>query len=102
MHQRPTKTYLDQLRTRPQERRRVVDVLDDLHRTHDIEPLRFLHERLSRRMPERQRPRRRRRCCRASETWVRSCVARRDADVFRRCVDGERISAETSKTLIPA
>jgi len=47
------KTYLNQLRTRLQERRRVIDVLDDLHRTYDIEPLRFLHEHLGRHMPER-------------------------------------------------
>ena len=47
------KTDLDQLRTRPQERRRVIDVLDDLHRTYDIELLRFLYECLGRRMPER-------------------------------------------------
>jgi hypothetical protein len=66
-------------------------VLDDLHRTYDIEPLRFLHEDLSRSMPERQR-----RC----QTRVRGCVARRDADVFRRGVDGERVGAETCETLL--
>jgi hypothetical protein len=70
-------------------------VLDDLHRTYDVEPLRFLHERLSGRMPERERCRR----CTASETWVRSCVARRDADVFCRCVNGERVGAKTCETL---
>jgi len=55
MHQREGReqTYLDKFGTRPQERGRVVHMLDDLHRADDIEPLRLLHEHLSRRMSER-------------------------------------------------
>ena len=36
--------HLDELSARPQERRRVVDVLDDLHRTDNIEPPWLTHE----------------------------------------------------------
>ena len=64
-------------------------MLDDLHRADDIEPLRLLHEHLSRRMSERQR----------REARVRFSVARRDADILRRRVDCERVCAETRETL---
>ena len=45
-------TNLDELGAGPQKGTRVVHVLDDLHRTDDVEPLRLLHEHLNRRMSE--------------------------------------------------
>ncbi len=82
--------HLDELRARAQERSRVVHVLDDLHRTDNIEPPRLPHELLDGRVPEREG---------VSEARVRRSVARRDADVVRRRVDGERIGAETREAL---
>jgi hypothetical protein len=49
-------------------------------------------------MPERERPRRRRRIAR--ETRICSGMTRRDTNVLCRCVDGERIGAETRETLL--
>jgi hypothetical protein len=65
-------TYLDEFGARPQKGTRVVHVLDDLHRTNDVEPLRLLHEHLGWRMSEGQP--REARICRG--------VARRDADIL--------------------
>jgi len=65
-------TYLDEFGARPQKGTWVVHVLDDLHRTDDVEPLRLLHEHLGWRMSEGQ-PR---------EARVRLGVARCDADIL--------------------
>lgn len=66
--------HLDELGARAQERRRVVDVLDYLHRTHNIEPPRFAYELLDCRMSKDEI---------GSEERVRGHVARRDADILR-------------------
>ena len=65
-------------------------MLDNLHRANNIEPLRLLHKYLSRRMPEGE--------CR--EARISRGMARRDTHVLRRCVDSERVGAETRKALL--
>lgn len=82
--------WLDELRTRAQERSWVVHVLDDFHRTDNVESPRLLHERLDGRVPEDEG---------VSEARIRRSVARRDADVVRGCVDGEGVGAETREAL---
>ena len=75
-------------------------MLNDLHRTDDIELLRFLYECLSSRMLESECPRCRRRCYIAREIRIRGGMTRRVANVLCRGVDGERIGTETRETLL--
>ena len=72
------------------ERSWVVHLLDGLHRIDNVEPPWFPHELLDGRVSEDER---------VSEARVRCGVARRDADVLCGRVDGERVGAETCKTL---
>ena len=82
--------HLDELRARAQERSWVVHVLDDLHRTDNVEPPWFPHELLDGRVSEDER---------VGEARVRRGVARRDADVLWGRVDGECVSAKTCEAL---
>ena len=65
-------------------------MLDDLHRTDNVEPPWFPHELLNGRVSEDER---------VSEARVSCGVARRDADVLCGRVDGERVGTETCETL---
>ena len=65
-------------------------MLDDFHRTDNIESSWLLQERLDGRVSEDES---------VSEARIRRCVARRDADVVWGRVDGERVGAETREAL---
>jgi hypothetical protein len=76
--------HLDELGARAQEIRRIVNVLDDLHRTNNIEPPWFPYELFDCPMSKDEI---------GSEGRVRRGMGRRDADILLGRVDGKRIGA---------
>ena len=93
------RAYLDKLGARREERGGVVDVLENLHRAHDIEPLRLPYKGLRGRMAVRERAAPCRRCRAVRERGVGCCVQRGDRDVGLGRVDGCRVCPEPCESL---
>ena len=94
------RVYLDKLGARREERGGVVDVLEDLHRAHEVEPLRLLYKGLRGRMAVRERAARCRRCRAGRERGVSCCVQRRDGDVRLGRIDGCRVCPKPCESLL--